>query len=153
MIFVQISALIRTYFFNDDPNYFYLFIVLNLISTFYSYSWDIYMDWGLFRSNERGKRCLREKLLYPVWFYYFAMGSNLLMRFIWVLPLFNEAYPQWMIDSQLVVFFMSVVEGLRKTQWALIRIENENVNNFERYRNILQIPDLKDFDNEKSEDD
>lgn len=39
---------------------------------------------------------------------------------------------------------MSVVEGFRRAQWSLIRIENENVNNFERYRNILQIPTFKD---------
>ena len=33
---------------------------------------------------------------------------------------------------------------MRRFQWALIRIENENVNNFERYRNILTIPSFKD---------
>lgn len=48
----------------------------------------------------------------------------------------------------------SVVEGFRRAQWSLIRIENENVNNFERYRNILQIPAFKDdeeFEEENSD--
>jgi hypothetical protein len=40
---------------------------------------------------------------------------------------------------------MMIIEAIRRTQWALIRIENENVNNFERYRNVLQIPEFKDM--------
>jgi len=40
---------------------------------------------------------------------------------------------------------LMVIEAIRRTQWALIRIENENVNNFERYRNVLQIPEFKDM--------
>ena len=52
------------------------------------------MDWGLIRSNEPGKKFLRSKLLYPVWFYYYAMVSNLIMRFIWVLGVikFSDAW-------------------------------------------------------------
>lgn len=42
----------------------------------------------------------------------------------------------------------TIVEAFRRAQWSLIRIENENVNNFERYRNILQIPAFKDDDEE-----
>ena len=30
----------------------------------------------------------------------------------------------------------------------MIRVENENVNNFEKYRTILQIPSVKDDDDE-----
>ena len=40
---------------------------------------------------------------------------------------------------------LTVIEAIRRAQWALIRIENENVNNFERYRNVLQIPEFKDI--------
>ena len=28
--------------------------------------------------------------------------------------------------------------------WTLMRMENENVNNFEQYRNVLQIPAIKE---------
>jgi hypothetical protein len=51
------------------------------------------MDWGLIRSNEKGKLYLRPKILYPAWFYYYAMASNLFMRFFWVLSVFT--YPTW----------------------------------------------------------
>jgi hypothetical protein len=48
----------------------------------------------------------------------------------------------------LIVLFLSVAEGFRRAQWSLIRIENENVNNFEKYRNILQIPEFREEDEE-----
>jgi septin family protein len=38
-----------------------------------------------------------------------------------------------------------IVEAIRRAQWALLRIENENVNNFEKYRNVLRIPEFKDI--------
>jgi septin family protein len=47
---------------------------------------------------------------------------------------------------------LSLVEGFRRAQWSLIRIENENVNNFERYRNILQIPAFKDDEEETEQE-
>jgi hypothetical protein len=31
------------------------YVPIGVISTFYSYSWDLYMDWGLLRSKEKGK--------------------------------------------------------------------------------------------------
>ena len=105
------------------------------------------MDWGLLRSQEPGKRFLRNKILYPAKFYYFAAATNLLMRLMWILPLFKVWwYKGTDFDISLSdVTVMAIVEGLRRAQWALIRIENENVNNFERYRNVLQVPDFKDM--------
>lgn len=46
----------------------------------------------------------------------------------------------------MIILLASVAEGFRRAQWALIRVENENVNNFEKYRNILQIPPFKEDD-------
>jgi hypothetical protein len=45
-----------------------------------------------------------------------------------------------------------LAEGYRRAQWALFRIENEQVNNPERYRTILQIPPIKeDYEEEEDE--
>ena len=127
----------------------YLYITVYTLGTLYSYWLDLYLDWGLLRSNEKGKRGLRQKIFYPRRFYYFAMITNLFMRFAWIINLFTEGYPDWFTNSQMNFLFLSVVEALRRAQWALIRIENENVNNFERYRNVLQIPEFKDLDEEE----
>lgn len=43
-----------------------------------------------------------------------------------------------------MIVILTVAEGFRRAQWALVRIENENINNFEKYRTILTIPTLKD---------
>ena len=102
------------------------------------------MDWGLLRTTESGKFLLRKKILYPANFYYFAAITNFLMRITWVLNIYTHLYeaPIWYIQSQFAIFFIATVEAFRRFQWALIRIENENVNNFERYRNILMIPEF-----------
>ena len=95
------------------------------------------MDWGLLRTREKGKWGLRHKLMYPVWFYYFAAFTNLTLRFVWVIPLaFQLLIPSFSL-SHLHVLLISIAELFRRAQWALLRIENENVNNFEKYRNIL----------------
>jgi hypothetical protein len=50
------------------------------------------MDWGFFRGEEKDPKFLRHKLLYPVRFYYFAAATNLMMRLMWIMPLFKENY-------------------------------------------------------------
>ena len=35
-------------------------------------------------------------------------------------------------------------------QWTILRVENENINNYEKYRDILEIPKLNDIDDEKT---
>lgn len=89
---IQLAALFKTL--NPQSNTaLFGYIVTCLLSTLYCLAWDYYMDWGLIRSNEKGKKYLRPKILYPVWFYYYAMISNMFMRFFWVLSVFN--FPPW----------------------------------------------------------
>lgn len=147
---VQVGAIFFSLYGHQEDMIFYGFVGLNIFSTCYSYYWDLYMDWGLLRSQEKGKRFLRNKMLYPTWFYYYAAATNLVMRCMWIIPLFNNRYSDWFINSQANIALLCVVEAFRRAQWALIRIENENVNNFERYRNVLQIPEFKDMVDEQA---
>lgn len=87
------------------------------------------MDWGLIRSKDPKTYALRDKLLYPKWFYYYAIISNFIMRFFWLLNLPSTGYgPPW-VKNHAITFIMMFVEGFRRAQWSLIRIENEHVNN------------------------
>jgi len=61
---------------------FYLAVLL--ISTVYSYVWDIYMDWGLLRCKDSGKYGLRKVINYSPNFYYYAIVSDLVLRFSWI---------------------------------------------------------------------
>jgi hypothetical protein len=71
----------------------YLYVPLYIFSTFYSYTWDIVMDWGLLRGTRSGHKLLRDRLKYPKSFYYFSAITNLILRFAWLLtliPISNE---------------------------------------------------------------
>ena len=43
------------------------------------------MDWGLLRSRKKGRWGLRDKIMFPPHYYYFAIFTNLILRFIWIL--------------------------------------------------------------------
>jgi hypothetical protein len=101
---------------NLDYTVFYTFIGLNAFSTIYSLYWDLYMDWGFFRTQEPGKRFLRHKLLYPRNFYYFAAVTNTLMRLMWLLPVFKAWYRGSSFEvSHSDATVLAIVEALRRT--------------------------------------
>ena len=76
------------------------------------------------------------------------MISNLLLRFYWVISIFQYDYKSLYIsnvlkDWDVLVLTSVMAEAIRRTQWALIRVENEFFNNFEQYRSIsIAIPEL-----------
>ena len=107
------------------------------------------MDWGLFRSrssNFYGLRESKEKHKYHQYFYYFAIVSNFILRFFWITGLytfeFNDGEEDFVYKLSLWALVTLLLEAIRRTQWALIRVENEFFNNFEAYRTISLIPDL-----------
>ena len=68
-------------------NGFSYYLVSNVISTLWCAVWDYYMDWGLFRSFKKDRYMLREQLRFPKYFYYFAMVSNFILRFLWLVSI------------------------------------------------------------------
>ena len=102
------------------------------------------MDWGLIRSKKKGKYGLRDVIQYPPAFYYFAMVINALLRFFWVISFIDLIPGDWKLfhEIEFLIFLSMIAEAIRRTIWALIRIENEFHNNFENYRTILVIPNL-----------
>ena len=47
----------------ESESSFLLYVCISIFSTLFSYSWDLYMDWGLLRSKEPGRIGLRPKIL------------------------------------------------------------------------------------------
>ena len=128
---------------------------MKLLSTMYSYGWDLYMDWGLLRTTEKYYWGLREdrKILYHQVFYYFAIVTNFLLRFCWTIFVWKNLFKLEAADSSESQFdpleaykvqflVLSLCELIRRTQWALLRVENEQLNNFESYRSISIIPPI-----------
>lgn len=46
----------------ENP-FFYLWIISAIVSSFYAYSWDVFMDWGLM-SMEGENKLLRDEMVY-----------------------------------------------------------------------------------------
>ena len=98
--------------------------------------WDVYVDWGLARKSKNF--FLRDKLVYPKGWYYFAIVTDTIVRFSWTWNFIkiNKQYDEWKN------LFMTLLEEYRKIQWCVFRFENENITNPENYRTILAIPEL-----------
>ena len=68
---------------------FYIYIVVNCSAEFLAWLWDVYVDFGLWRTWKWGKFWgLRENILYPSWVYWFAIVEDFIFRFWFIISLF-----------------------------------------------------------------
>ena len=120
------------------------------------------MDWGLLRGTKGGLQTfLRDRIKYPPYLYWFSAVTNLILRFAWIssmiskstwLQLFGPKYGTIFNDYQLLFFIQAMGEAYRRAQWSLFRVENENINNYEKYRTIHEIPKLIELQDEQGDD-
>eukprot|EP00037_Helgoeca_nana_P026272 m.295642 g.295642 ORF g.295642 m.295642 type:complete len:374 (-) comp27181_c2_seq3:321-1442(-) len=105
-------------------------IVSLVVKTFYCYSWDVAIDWGLlqgpwwgesgvsFWSGSQGIHpLLRPTIYFDTWIYYFALVFNLFGRVAWsiaISPAFCTA------DC---VLGLGLLEMIRRSLWILLRLE------------------------------
>ena len=80
----------------DVDTVFYVYMSIYIVRTTYCFIWDIYMDWGLCRSNKKGdpNRFLRPKINYAPCFYYWACFSDFVLRYIFILFWFKIGDPK-----------------------------------------------------------
>jgi xenotropic and polytropic retrovirus receptor 1 len=111
-----------------------------MFTTLFCLYWDFVWDWGLFRDDKPEHWALRKHNKYPPKFYYTCMIFNTIFRFWWVIGTIDIHYSKTSITSQYleIMFFVGMMtEAFRRTFWALIRVENEQFNNYEKYRDVL----------------
>ncbi|KZO99600.1 EXS-domain-containing protein [Calocera viscosa TUFC12733] len=95
------------------------------------------MDWSLMRPKAPFK-FLREDLIYgkeAVPAYYFAIVSNIILRFDWVFYI-----PTGGLSLTVRAWIFAALEALRRFQWNFYRVENEHIGNADRYRVTKEIP-------------
>lgn len=64
IIFSSITfATTKNYSNSFENPFFYLWIISAIVSSFYAYGWDIYMDWGLMSMDGENK-LLRDEVVY-----------------------------------------------------------------------------------------
>jgi len=111
----------------------YMWLLSIVVSTVYSYSWDVLKDWGL---GERGAKLLRKKLIYKIPLVYYAvMISNFIMRFMWTLTISPESTGIVMNPTAFSAI-LAAVEIVRRSIWNIFRLENEQLNNTEHFRAV-----------------
>jgi hypothetical protein len=107
-----------------------VWIILAVISTSYSYYWDLSNDWCIFRKNKLIPRfCLR-----------IAIVLNLFLRFNWILTVNTFL----LFDKVLLSFIFSCLEIIRRYIWAIFRVELEHTHNIDHFRVINDIPLLNE---------
>lgn len=164
--FFDIGALSLKYHFsymyeNDwQSPFFYIWLMVKFIATCYKLVWDYKMDWGFFDKNAGENKFLREVIVYSSKsYYYFAIVQNFLLRFLWLVRLYDiglkgETY------KDLVTTFLGFFEVFRRFVWNFFRLENEHLNNCGQFRAVrdisispIQMTDLGIIEKMMDEDD
>ena len=132
---------------------FYVWLVLKLISTFYSIFWDLKMDFGFFAVTEGQNKYLREELVYPSRHYYYAIiFEDILLRLVWIVGLVLKmvrCFTAWSRSLLIMIFqsfpaeavncVLQFLEVFRRFIWNFIRLENEHLNNCGQFRIVRDI--------------
>ncbi|CAK1540989.1 unnamed protein product [Leptosia nina] len=121
----------------DNP-FLYAWFGCQFISSCYTYTWDVKMDWGLLSVGPGAENAfLRDEIVYSVWFYYFAIIEDLVLRFIWA-PAFLLTENQ-LVSGETMISVLAPLEVVRRFIWNFFRLENEHLNNCGKFRAVRDI--------------
>lgn len=115
---------------------FYIWIFAAMVSTIYSYIWDIKMGWAL---CEKGYGLLRARMHYNKWIYYFAIFFNFIFRITWMLNISPGIINSVLWRPEFTAFLVGFCEMLRRTIWNFLRLDKETVMFPDSYRLIPNI--------------
>ncbi|GAB5357931.1 hypothetical protein AAMO2058_000416400 [Amorphochlora amoebiformis] len=121
-------------------------LALIVFTTLYTYFWDIIMDWGLFQFQPGARHpLLRPNRLFPkTLFYYWAICSNLVLRFTWVVTLipfpFQSVLPTSIESQNILLPTLTLAELFRRSQWGILRVEYEHLSTSQGFRKYKHLP-------------
>nr|XP_012222125.1 PREDICTED: xenotropic and polytropic retrovirus receptor 1 homolog isoform X3 [Linepithema humile] len=139
----------KYYALSTENPYFYLWLTASVVSSCFTYTWDVKLDWGLFDNSAGENKFLREEIVYSSpYYYYFAMVEDFILRFGWAfsLSLTEMGY----VHADLMVSIVAPLEVFRFT-WNYFRLENEHLYNVGKFRAVRDIsigPVRRDEDDE-----
>ncbi|XP_029663976.1 xenotropic and polytropic retrovirus receptor 1-like [Formica exsecta] len=128
----------KYYALSTENPYFYLWLTVSVVSSCFTYTWDVKLDWGLFDSSPGENKFLREEIVYSSpHYYYFAMVEDFILRFGWAfsLSLTEMGY----VHADLMVSIVAPLEVFRRFVWNFFRLENEHLNNCGKFRAVRDI--------------
>ncbi|XP_029182155.2 xenotropic and polytropic retrovirus receptor 1 homolog [Acropora millepora] len=122
----------------QHDSFFKAWIVSAIVSTCYTFTWDIKMDWGLLDKKAGENRFLREEIVYSSKArYYFAMLQDLILRLTWTLTV--SVGELEIFHSEILKLILSIFEVYRRFIWNFFRLENEHLNNCGQFRAVRDI--------------
>ena len=116
-----------------------MYLLSLIVSTSYAFTWDITMDWSLMKKQFK---YLRRRLMFPTFWYYFAIIIDLILRFAWTFTLIpvGRGTPLSANVMLYVTPCLASAEILRRTMWACFRLENEHLTKTKQYSKLEFIP-------------
>lgn len=72
----------------DVDSSFWIYFAAQMFQTLFCMYWDFRWDWGMFIGTKKKTRFIRDQTKFSKKFYYFAMLSNFIFRFWWLLSIF-----------------------------------------------------------------
>jgi hypothetical protein len=109
---------------------------LFVLSTLYTYRWDLVHDWDL---PARMKPDGRRMVWTDRWPYLTAAACNLVARFCWMLSVMPGATPLAFAFAEYLVPYLGFVEIARRTTWSFIRLEKEHLAKGVDYDKTVQL--------------
>ncbi|KAJ8605339.1 hypothetical protein CTAYLR_002396 [Chrysophaeum taylorii] len=97
-------------------------IAAAVLNSSFSFAWDVVMDWGILRPKRPKILLASRSRLAVLASYLLLLAFNLTMRFAWAIAVFSHASTQ-----NYGMFALEAVEVLRRTVWAVFRIEFEYI--------------------------
>lgn len=114
-----------------------VWIVMYAISTLYTYTWDVFMDWGLSCRLGRDRRMISK----DSWLVYrSAVVADVFLRFLWTLTLAPTSMPFGSFVHDRVAPYLSYLEICRRAMWSIFRVENEHLSNTRSYKGAETVP-------------
>ncbi|KAF9413481.1 hypothetical protein HW555_008319 [Spodoptera exigua] len=121
----------------DNP-FLYAWFACQLVSSLYTYTWDVKMDWGLFSCGPNAEnKFLREEIVYSPGFYYFAIVEDFVLRFIWTVSFVLTENN--VVSGETMTSILAPLEVFRRFIWNFFRLENEHLNNCGKFRAVRDI--------------
>jgi xenotropic and polytropic retrovirus receptor 1 len=106
----------------------WLWVVISVISTLYSYMYDLKMAWGLLETNSKNWLLRKYLTFESKRNYYLVIAVNFLMRFSWTLTL-SPSIAAYFGNPSLLTLVTGCIEIIRRGIWNLLRLEKEHLKN------------------------
>ncbi|XP_051122380.1 phosphate transporter PHO1-3-like isoform X2 [Andrographis paniculata] len=116
----------------------YLVVVMSSVATMYQLYWDFVKDWGLLRLRSKNRLLRDELMLRHKFIYFVSMGLNLILRLAWLQTVFHFKFEK--VDYRVTMVFLAALEVVRRGQWNFYRLENEHLNNADKFRAVKTVP-------------